>query len=122
MNVLVIDASCVSSENDVIAGANTLHAPELIDIEVANIMRKSVLRRERSPERAGSLLAAWARNSVVRHSHAHLLDAVWRLRGSITPYDASYVALASALGAPLVTADRRLAASASQYCDVIALT
>lgn len=121
MSALVIDASCVSSQSAVLTGADALHAPELIDIEVANILRKSVLRRERSPERAGSLLAAWARNAVVRHSHAHLLDAVWRLRGSITPYDASYVALASALDVPLVTADRRLAASASQYCEVVVL-
>lgn len=121
MTALVIDASTVSSTSPHLVNADTLHAPELIDIEVANILRKSVLRRERSADRAGELLAAWSKNSVIRHSHAALLDAVWSLRGSITPYDASYVALASSLRVPLITADRRLAAAAAPYCDVIAL-
>lgn len=121
MTALVIDASTVSSRSPHLLSAGTLHAPELIDLEVANVLRKSVLRLERSAEHAGELLAAWTRNSVIRHSHAALLEAVWALRGSITPYDASYVALASSLGAPLLTADRRLAAAAAAHCDVIAL-
>ncbi len=121
MTALVIDASTVSSRSPHLLHADTLHAPELIDIEVANILRKSVLRRERSADDAGELLTAWARNGIIRHSHAALLDVVWSLRGSITPYDATYVALASSLGIPLITADRRLASAAAPYCDVIAL-
>ncbi|MDO7882676.1 type II toxin-antitoxin system VapC family toxin [Antiquaquibacter soli] len=121
MTALVIDASVAPTRSDVLDGAETLHAPELIDIEMANIVRKSVLRRERSIEHGAAVLSAWARNRVIRHSHAALLDDIWALRGSITPYDASYVALASSLGIPLVTADRRLAAAARSHCDVVVI-
>lgn len=34
---------------------------------------------------------------------------VWSMKEFLTPYDACYVALAEALGAPFVTAERNLA-------------
>jgi predicted nucleic acid-binding protein len=37
------------------------------------------------------------------------MSRIWELRDNHTPYDAAYVALAEALEAPLLTADRRLA-------------
>ena len=37
------------------------------------------------------------------------LGRVWQLRANVSAYDAAYIALAEALGARLVTADRRLA-------------
>jgi predicted nucleic acid-binding protein len=43
---------------------------------------------------------------------------VWVLRHNITPYDALYVALAEELELPLITADRRLARAAAEFCDV----
>jgi len=46
-----------------------------------------------------------------RHPHDWLLPRVWELRHNLTAYDAVYVALAEALGAPLVTRDARLAAA-----------
>ena len=35
----------------------------------------------------------------------------WQLRRNLTAYDAAYIALAEALGAPLLTRDRRLASA-----------
>ena len=43
---------------------------------------------------------------------------VWGLRGSLTAYDASYVALAALLDVPLVTLDARLARAAERSCRV----
>jgi predicted nucleic acid-binding protein len=40
-----------------------------------------------------------------------LMPRAWGLRGTITPYDACYAALAEVLHAPFVTADRRLVRS-----------
>ncbi|GAB3385575.1 hypothetical protein GCM10027568_02840 [Humibacter soli] len=54
-----------------------------------------------------------------RHAVHRLIHAMWRLRDNITAYDASYVALAEALGAPLVTFDLRLARAAERWCDVV---
>jgi predicted nucleic acid-binding protein len=115
---IVIDASIVWRTVTVVEEAEVLWAPELIDIEVANVLRKSVLRGWRSAESATEELARWASNEVVRFSHAPLLRTVWALRNTITSYDAAYVALAMELGATLVTGDRRLASAAAPYCAV----
>ena len=119
MKTYVIDASVAGSSSPVIEEADTLTAPELIDLEMASILRKSVLRGQSDAVAAGAVLAAWAHNDVVRFPHAAHLSAVWAMRDNITPYDAAYVALARELGVPLLTADRRLAAAAAHYCDVI---
>ncbi len=95
------------------------YAPELIDLEYANALRKLVIRDEVTPEEARSYLQEWAGNALIRCSHAMLLPRIWELRDTITPWDAAYVALAEILDVPLVTADRRLARAASAYCEVV---
>ena len=42
-------------------------------------------------------------------THELLLPLIWRLRHNLTAYDASFVALAAVLDAPLVTLDARVA-------------
>jgi predicted nucleic acid-binding protein len=51
-----------------------------------------------------------------------LLPRVWQLRGNLTAYDASYIALAEALDCPLLTADRRLAGAPGVRATVITVT
>ena len=55
---------------------------------------------------------------IERYPHVALLSRVWKLRHNLTPYDASYVALAEVLGAPLLTADARLAGAPGLRCEV----
>jgi predicted nucleic acid-binding protein len=55
---------------------------------------------------------------VRRYPHAFLLARIWQLRGSLSAYDATYVALAEALEAPLLTRDRRLAAAGRHLARV----
>lgn len=97
------------------------YAPELIDLEYASALRKLVLRGELEAEEASAYIQEWAANSLIRCNHTMLLHRVWELRHNITPYDASYVALAERLEAPLITADERLARAASAYCEVVTL-
>lgn len=47
-----------------------------------------------------------------------LLPRMWQLRSTISAYDAAYVALAEDRKVALITADARLAATASKYCRV----
>lgn len=119
MTAYVIDASVVHSASPLIPDVDDVFAPEIIDLEVASLLRKSVLRQQRDSTEASALFAQWSASSVRRVSHRHYLDAVWALRHNITPYDAAYVALAMRLDIPLITADRRLAAAAAPYCDVV---
>lgn len=89
--------------------AETLHAPELVDVEVAQVVRRYW--------RAGAVDAARGREALddlralplERYGHGPLLARVWELRHNVTAYDAAYLALAEALDAPLVTCDARLA-------------
>lgn len=47
-----------------------------------------------------------------------LLGRIWVLRDNVTAYGATYVAVAEALEAPLVTADARLARATGPRCTV----
>jgi predicted nucleic acid-binding protein len=53
-----------------------------------------------------------------RIGHRVLLERVWELRHTITPYDAAYVALAETIGTVLITADRRLATTPGPRCTI----
>lgn len=87
----------------------SLHAPHLLDVEVASALRCYQLSGELSAEEGREALADLAGLDIARYSHAPLLPRVWELRRSVTAYDAVYLALAEILEAPLVTLDRRLA-------------
>ncbi len=55
---------------------------------------------------------------IVRFPTAPLMIRAYELRSNVTPYDATYVALAEGLACPLVSADRRLAKAPGIRCDV----
>ena len=89
----------------------TLHAPHLLGVEVAQVVRRYVAAGDISVERGAQALTDLADLDVFRHPHEPLLPTMWRLRSNLTAYDAAYVALALALDAPLVTLDARIAAA-----------
>ena len=85
-----------------------IHAPYLIDIEVAQVLRRLVNAKELTPARGGLALSDFAELVIERHPHHPLLGRIWSLRTSLSAYDAAYVALAEALAAPMLTCDDRL--------------
>jgi len=114
--VIVVDASAVlevllrtpaaaAIEDRILDRSESLHAPHLIDLEVAQVLRRYVQRRELSVARGERSLELFAQFPIARHSHEPLLSRIWRLRETLTAYDAAYVALAEGLGAVLVTRD-----------------
>jgi predicted nucleic acid-binding protein len=46
------------------------------------------------------------------------MERIWELRHTLSAYDASYVALAELLPAPLVTCDARLARSSGHSAEI----
>jgi predicted nucleic acid-binding protein len=82
--------------------------PHLIDLEVAQVLRRFERAGTLPEKRAAKALADFRDLPIVRYPHALLLDRVWALRQNATAYDAAYLALAEALNAPLLTVDARL--------------
>jgi len=98
--------------------SETLHAPHLLDVEVTRVLRRAERARLVSAERAREALRALVDLDVERHDHGPLFVRAWELRGNCTAYDAVYVALAEGLDAPLLTLDKRLAATPGSRAQV----
>jgi predicted nucleic acid-binding protein len=96
----------------------TLHAPHLLDVEVAQVLRRYAAMGEIDDQRGAEALADLADFPIRRYSHDFLLTRVWTLRNNFTAYDAVYVALAEALNARLLTRDQRLVAAVRRHVDI----
>ena len=95
----------------------SLHAPHLLSVEVAQVVRRFVAAGDVKPQRGADALSDLADLDVFRHEHEPLLPTIWRLRSNLTAYDATTVALALALD-PLLTLDRRLAGAAAHGATI----
>lgn len=117
--ILVVDASVVVDllgrfrpgplENLLWAPDTVLAAPELIDIEVLNALRKLDQAGAIPPSRSADLPILMRGLRIHKYGHHNLIDGIWSLRANVTAYDAAYLILARLLGATLVTRDTRLA-------------
>ena len=95
-----------------------LHAPHLIDVELLHALRRLVAQRQVTEERAADARGDFDDLILIRYPHHQLADRIWDLRHNLTAYDATFVALAEALGAPLVTCDSGLAAASGHEADI----
>jgi predicted nucleic acid-binding protein len=127
--VIVVDASALlevllrtplgmTVEARLLGTTRTLHAPHLLDVEVAQVVRRFALAGEIDGERAEAALDDLMAFPIRRHPHGLLLSRVLALQNNFSAYDAMYVALAEALDAALVTHDRRLATAARRHARV----
>jgi predicted nucleic acid-binding protein len=120
--VIVLDASAAIDwllqtavgqqiEKRIYARGETLHAPHLLDLEVAQVMRRLVREKSITAQRADQALEDLLSVRLTRYPHFVFLPEVWRLRNNLSAYDAAYVVLAERLGAALITRDARLASA-----------
>lgn len=95
------------------------HAPHLYDAEIGSVMRRNLRQGTVDEDVAES--AIQSARYVVDERYPHtgpFATAAWDLRGSITFYDALYVALAASLDVPLLTAEARLARAPKLPCEI----
>ena len=98
----------------IFASNQTLHAPHLIDVEIAQVLRRYVRSAVISAERGAQALNDLVDFPLTRYPHFVLVTRIWQMRHALTAYDAAYLALAEALDAPLLTRDRALAKVGTQ--------
>ena len=87
----------------------TLHVPHLLDVEIAQVLRRYVREKMMTASRGEEALQDLSDLPLNRYPHDILMPRVWELRAVLTAYDAAYVALAELLDAPLITCNRKIA-------------
>jgi predicted nucleic acid-binding protein len=120
--VIVVDASAILEVllntsvaarigTRLFAAGETLHAPHLLDLEVAQVLRRYTASGDLAPQRGLEALEDLLAFPLTRYPHDVFLTRIWDLRRTVTAYDGAYVALAEALAAPLLTRDAQLASA-----------
>jgi predicted nucleic acid-binding protein len=127
--VIVLDASAaiecllqspagIKIERRLFSSSESLHAPHLLDVEVAQVLRRYVRERIIGAQRGQEALEDLADLPLSRYPHDFLIPRVWELRTTLTAYDAVYVALAELLDAPLLTCDGKIASASGHSANV----
>jgi predicted nucleic acid-binding protein len=96
----------------------TVVGPDLLRIEFTSVVQRQLRAGRLTADQAAAAVADLVDLPVRVFPTAPLLTRVWDLRDNLSPYDACYVALAEALEAPLLTADKRLANAPGIRCRV----
>ena len=112
----LVDAGSAGEAARAARNVSDLIAPALIDVELVHALRGRVRGGKLEARIAVQSIADLRRIPMERCDMLPLLDLVWQLRENLTAYDATFVALAEAFDAVLVTGDERLAKSTGPRC------
>ncbi len=121
ISAALIDAGPAGSWAEQQLSEGNLVAPHLLLAEVS-----SVLRRAEMDDRISDASATMAHADLVDLPVALLpyepfAERIWRLRATVTPYDAWYVAVAEFYDIPLATLDRKLTGAPGPTCTFLTM-
>jgi predicted nucleic acid-binding protein len=105
-----------------LAIAGDASVPDLADVETVSVLRKRWIAGTLTARRFRQAVDDLAALPLTRYPTGPLMSRAYELRANITAYDASYVAVAEALGCVLVTGDGRLARASGPRCRIEVLT
>ena len=105
-------------EKRIYARSETLHAPQLLDLEVTQLLRRLTQQGIVSGTRADQAVHDLLDLRVTRYPHMVLLPRIWQLRHNFSAYDAAYIVLSEKLDAPLITRDGRLASASGHGATI----
>ncbi len=105
-------------EDRIYSRGESLHAPHVLDLEVAQVLRRLVREGSVSAPRADQAIQDLLDLRVTRYPHFVFLPHIWRLRDNLSAYDAAYVALTEKLAATLITRDALLASASARRVSI----
>lgn len=100
VDLLLVRPCPVEIERYIVDHGADLHAPHLLDVEVASALRRLVNTAKAPADRGIDAIDDLLAFPIKRYPHAALLPRIWELREHISAYDATYVALAEAMTEP----------------------
>ncbi|MGH7882300.1 MAG: type II toxin-antitoxin system VapC family toxin [Candidatus Dormibacteraceae bacterium] len=115
---LVDDTSVGDAVRGVISRDQNWAAPTHVRVEVASVIRKSVLAGKVSSVRGQKAIFALMGMTIKEVDSTPLLPRIWELKDNLTIYDAVYVAIAELLGCSLITSDARLSRAPGLRCPI----
>ena len=118
LEVLLRTKRGLKIEARLLSSRETLHAPHLIDLEVCQVLRRYLLTKDLTADRAAAAIEDFQSIRIFRYPHRIFVDRIWELRSNMTSYDAAYVAVAEMIGAPLLTTDKRLASTSNHSAQI----
>jgi predicted nucleic acid-binding protein len=105
-------------EERIYSRGESLHAPHLLDVEFAQVLRRLLREGSVSAPRADQAIQDLLDLRVTRYPHFVFLPRIWRLRDNFSAYDAVYVAVTEKLDATLITRDARLASASARLVSI----
>ena len=118
LEVLLVTPVAQAIEERVFSTTETLHAPHLLDLEIAQVLRCYCASEEMTSERGYQALSDLTDFPITRYPHDLFLPRIWMLRHNVTAYDTVYIALAESLSATLLTRDARLASASGHQARI----
>ena len=127
--MIVLDASAaiewllqtpagVKIDQRIFSPSESLHAPHLLDVEVAQVLRNFVRDKAITAQRGQEALEDLGDLPLRRYPHDFLIPRIWELRATLTAYDAAYVALSELIDAPLLTCDGKIASAPGHHAKI----
>ena len=130
--MIVVDASVLANVvgDDGADGAlarealrgHELSVPDLADVEVVSVLRRRWLAKTVTARRFAAAVDDLSALPANRYPVLPFMPRAYELRANVSPYDATYVALAEELGCDLITVDRRLATAPGPRCTIRVLS
>ncbi|MGH8133052.1 MAG: type II toxin-antitoxin system VapC family toxin [Steroidobacteraceae bacterium] len=112
----MVDAGSGGAWAEGILASGSLHTPELARVEASNVLRRLELAKHIATSEANAAHEDLMQLHLELFPFDPFADRVWRLRHTVSSYDAWYVAVAEALKLPLATLDRRLSKASGPSC------
>ncbi len=116
---LIADAAVDPNIVEIVRGAEKLVAPHLVDLEVLNVLRRKRQHNKIGKERVELAFDDFMSIPIERLSTTHLNTRIWELCNNLTPYDASYIALAESLDVSLLSRDAKMASAPLHRANIM---